>query len=121
MVCHRVAWPVLIALLSAAAVRAAPAHDLDWNAWQHMPVYWQAVRGSKIDGRMMPLDTFARTVVETICGNVNPRLSLAGADEPGREAGSAALADARELFPDGWKRRFTASELLFSWTVEPER
>ncbi|HUT93776.1 MAG TPA: cytochrome c biogenesis protein CcsA [Thermoguttaceae bacterium] len=121
MVCRRVVWPVLIALLSAAAVRAEPAHDLDWSAWQHVPVYWQAVRGSKIDGRMMPLDTFARTVVETICGKVNPRLSLAGADEPRREAGSAAPADARELFPDGRKRRFTASELLFSWMVEPER
>jgi len=121
MVCRRAVWPVLIALLSAATVRAEPAHDLDWSDWQHMPVYWQAVRGTKIDGRMMPLDTFARTVVETICGRVNPRLSLAGADEPRGEAGSAALADARELLPDDRRRRFTASELLFSWMVEPER
>lgn len=121
MVRRRAAWPVLIALMSAATVRAEPARDLDWSAWQHVPVYWQAVRGTKIDGRMMPLDTFARTVVETICGKVDPRLSLAGAAEPRREAGSAALAGARGLFPDGRMRRFTASELLFSWMVEPER
>ena len=54
-------------------------------------------------GRVMPLDTFAGSVVEEICGRTNPRLSPA------------------EATADGASRRFTAAELLFSWLVEPER
>ena len=57
----------------------------------------------------MPLDTFARAAVEKICGRASPRLGPGESDE------------ARGLFPDGQPRKFTAAELLFSWTVEPRR
>jgi len=121
MACRGRVWLVVVALSPAFAVGAERPAELNWNAWQHMPVYWQAARGSKIDGRMMPLNTVARMMVETVCGRVNPRLSLEGAAYPAGEAGSSALDEARQLFPDGTPRRFTAPELLFSWTVEPER
>jgi ABC-type transport system involved in cytochrome c biogenesis permease subunit len=84
---------VLVLPVAPAAARAE--EPLDWSAWQAMPV---------LDGgRIMPLDTFARSVVEEICGRANPRLSPA------------------EVTADGASRRFTAAELLFSWLVEPER
>jgi ABC-type transport system involved in cytochrome c biogenesis permease subunit len=121
---RRVVWLLLVAVVSAAGVAAARADDadgLDWTAWQQMPVYWQRAGGSKIDGRMMPLNTFAHTVVETISGRANPRLGLDGADEPQGSAGSSALDEARVLFPGDGRRRFTAPELLFSWLVERER
>ena len=104
------------ALLLAAAFWAAPARaaepaKLDWTDWQHIPVFGQ--------GRVMPLDTFARSVVRKVCGRENPRLDLDGAS---LDEGEQQQADeVRKLFPDGQPRKFAAAELLFSWLVEPER
>ncbi len=99
--------PLAIGLLLAAAARADGPDELDWTAWQHMPVFHR--------GRMMPVNTFARISVEEICGRVNPRLGPA--DEALDPATAAGL---RKLFPEGKPRRFTASELLFAWLVEPQ-
>ncbi len=60
------------------------------SAWADLPVCR--------DGRLMPLDAFARTHVRLICGRENPRI----------------------LFENGAKRKFQASEILFSWLTEPE-
>ena len=79
-------------LIASGAVLAGESTKLDWDAWQRMPVL--------DDGRLMPLDTFARSAAETICGRVNPKLALRDEKKP---------------------RKFTASELLFSWLVEPEK
>ena len=79
-----------MALSAAGGVRAGDAESLDWSAWQRLPAF--------IEGRVLPLDTFARETVEAICGSANPTL----------------------IMPDGQSRNFTASELLFSWLVEPE-
>jgi len=98
--------------LAAAVARADDASQLDWSAWQRMPVFDK--------GRLMPLDTFARSVVSAICGRENPRLDLQGA-LPGEDVDSAAFAQARKLFPTGKPRKFTSAELLFSWLVEPEK
>lgn len=76
------------------AAWAAGANALDWSAWQHMPVLHQ--------GRVKPLDTFARLAVESICGRQSPRLVAPGA-------------------PGAKPRRFASAELLFSWLVEPEQ
>jgi ABC-type transport system involved in cytochrome c biogenesis permease subunit len=73
----------------------AESGELDWDAWQHLPTF--------ADGRVMPLDTFAREMVEAICGRANPVLH--SPDEP---AGSLP-------------RRFEAVELLFAWLAEPEK
>jgi len=87
----------VIALLSVAAARAEEPAELDLDIWQHMPSFHQ--------GRMMPVNTFARLMAEEICGRANPRLG----------------AEAQAIFPGGNPRRFTAAELLLSWIVEPQR
>ncbi len=105
----------LLALLLCAGSRwcfAGGGEKLDWSTWQRIPVLH--------DGRLKPLDTFARQTVEDICGRENPRLGLAGA-LPDEQPDSPLLSQARKMFPDGAPRKFTASELLFSWLVEPEK
>ncbi len=71
---------------------------------------------------MMPLDTFANSVVESICGRTKVKLSLDGAGRDGMaRPDSPQLAQARALFPGDKPHKFTAAELLFSWLIEPER
>jgi ABC-type transport system involved in cytochrome c biogenesis permease subunit len=80
-----------IAVLFSIAGNAHAASDrLEWTAWQHLPVF--------TEGRVAPLDTFARATVESICGRATP--TLRG--------------------PDATSRKFAAPELLFAWLVEPE-
>jgi hypothetical protein len=104
---HRIAW-CLIAVVSclAGSARAAGAGHLDWDAWERMPVLHR--------GRIKPLDTFARAVVQSICNRESPVLS------PPPDGPAPELAEARKLFPAGRPRKFAASELVFSWMVEPE-
>ena len=84
--------PILtILLLTAGVCLAADDGTLDWAAWRNMPTF--------AEGRVMPLDTFARQTVEAICGHTHPTLAL----------------------PDAAPRGFTAAELLFAWLAEPER
>jgi cytochrome c-type biogenesis protein CcsB len=94
-----------VPLLGTSSARAAetllpggsgtPA-SLDWAAWQRLPVFHE--------GRVMPLDSFARAVVKRICGAEQPTLPL------GDEGGAAATT-----------HRFAAAELLFDWLAEPEK
>ena len=114
----KIAIGVLILLASwgtanALAEPEAPAAaQIDWTAWKHIPVF--------DNGRIMPLNTYAMSVVEAVCGTENPTLALvATADAQGKEP--ASLAEAKGLFPDGKPRNFTAPELLLSWLVEPQR
>jgi ABC-type transport system involved in cytochrome c biogenesis permease subunit len=102
----------VLASTIAAPVSGGTAGELDWSTWQHLPVF--------SNGRMMPVNTFARVAAEQITNRANPRLSLEGARaDDGTEPPD--LDDSRKLFPDGESRRFTAAELLFSWLVEPQR
>ena len=120
----------MLSLLFTSAVAAGgeSAPKLDWSAWRRIPVYHE--------GRVMPLDTFAREAVEMICDRTRPTLSLKDAIPfDGDESMSAAerqawlekqlnhpiYAKARTLFPEDKPRRFEAVELLFSWLVEPEK
>ncbi len=103
---------IVIFLVAAGPVPARGAEKLDWRAWQQLPVFDQ--------GRLMPLDTFARSKVLLICGRSSPTLSLPGALSRST-ADSATIAQARLLFPDGKPRKFDPAELLFSWLVEPEK
>ena len=98
-------------LLGAPAALAGDAAALDFNAWEHVPVF--------ADGRVMPLDTFARHAASDICGRESPRLAL-GPALPGEDVSSAEYASARKLFPDERPRKFSTSELLLSWLVEPD-
>lgn len=95
-----------------AADKPAGKVKVDLEAWKRIAVYH--------DGRIMPLDSFARSAVEIITGRTNPTLSLAGSVSE-EKLSSEALAAARSLFPDGQSRKFSAAELLLSWLVEPEK
>ena len=83
-----------VLLFSAGNARADNA-PLDWSTWQHLPAF--------DEGRVEPLDTFARETVEAICGRPTPTL----------------------LSPDdsanGKPRKFNAAELLFAWLAEPAK
>jgi len=94
-----------------SAVGAEPA-ELDLRQWEHVPVFYR--------GRLVPLDTLARAVVEKICGRVSPTIDPAGALAEGQDI-SALAAPVRQVFPDGKPRKFAAAELLLAWLVEPER
>ena len=92
-------------------LRAEHSGGLDWSAWQRMPVLQ--------DGRIMPLDSFARAQVKKICGDVRPSLG---------KLGSKTNAEMTSLSQDEIKRlaagpaaAFLAAELLYAWTVEPEK
>jgi len=104
---YTVRLAMLAALLGCAG--AAAAAELDLHTWQTLPVF---------DRRLTSLDTFARAVVETICGDQAPTLSPAGA---GAGPASQPPAAVRRLFPGDRARRFSAAELLLSWLIEPEK
>ena len=94
----------VLAMAASTVVAAGASTELDFHAWQQLPAFHR--------GRIMPLDSYAREAVETICGRTSPRLGPDGA-----ASGNAA----QTLFPDGKPRTFSAAELLLSWTVEPEK
>jgi len=105
-------WLGCLALVGGQAVVAAEADSkIDWSAWRHLPVYH--------NGRIMPLDTFASSAVEIVCGRTDPILSLAG-NVPADRLTSPDLAEARSLFPDDKPRKFQDYELLMSWLLEPK-
>lgn len=106
---------LLTAVVGASSLPIAAAAEpvkTDWSAWKRIPVYHR--------GRIMPMDTFARTAVEVICDRTRPTLGLEG-NMPASELATSRYAAARELFPDGKPRRFDAAELLYSWLVNPEK
>ncbi len=105
-------WVIVsLALVCRAAGAEQPA-PLDLSAWRALPVFDQ--------GRIMPLDSLARSASEKITGRTNPTFDLSAA-VPAEELKSPAYAEARRLFPEGKPRKFPAAELLLSWLVEPEK
>lgn len=103
---------LLVVLCCGTVAARADEVKLDFSAWEHMPVLE--------DGRLMPMDTYARSVVRAVCGRESPTLALEQS-LPGENVKSGKYAAARKLFPDGQPRKFTAAELLFSWLVEPDK
>ena len=92
--------------------RGQQSGGLDWSAWQRMPVLE--------DGRIMPLDSFARAVVKQICDDVRPSLGKLGAKTRAEMSGLSP-GEIHRLAVEGRPRRFLAAELIYSWTVEPEK
>ncbi len=86
------AWTILAALAAGPAIAAAPAPGLSGSlgAWRGIPVLE--------DGRIMPLDTFARRQVEAICHVQEPKLATDG----------------------GALEKWRADELLLDWLVRPQ-
>ncbi len=88
----------MVAIVAASiplALAAAPPLDAGLepalNAWRGIPVLE--------DGRIMPLDTFARRHAETICNSQSPRL---------------------ETGPGGAVVKWNADELLLDWLARPQ-
>jgi len=61
-----------VASFAAAAEPLAPGLEPALEAWREIPVLE--------DGRLMPLDTFARRHLETICNGQSVRLQTGPAD-----------------------------------------
>jgi ABC-type transport system involved in cytochrome c biogenesis permease subunit len=99
-------------LAFASLARAESSGGLDWSAWQRMPVLQ--------DGRIMPLDSFARTAVTKICGEPCPRLGKLGA-LTNAEMGALSQDELQRLARECQPRKFLAAELVYAWTVEPEK
>lgn len=102
-----------LAIIGGSSLRnvSRAAEKLDLSSWERLPVLE--------NGRLMPIDTFARTTAEAICDRQKPELGLRGISKD--DLASDELAGARELFPEGKPRRWTASELLLSWLIEPDK
>ncbi|MBX7073727.1 MAG: cytochrome c biogenesis protein CcsA [Pirellulales bacterium] len=110
---RRFSWLcVVLSLTASSALGASSPSALDWSAWDTLPVVHE--------GRVMPLDTFARDSVREICGREKPTFDLS-ASMPAAELKSEAMAPARSLFPGDKPRQFKASELLLSWLIEPSK
>ena len=91
-------------LIAASGARGANT-TIDWTSWQSLPVF--------DNGRLMPLDTFARNTVGEICGRVHPKLAPPSELEQG-------TSGADRVFTEEKPRRFLAAELLYEWLVRPE-
>ncbi len=75
------------------AVRAGDIAELDWSTWRGMPAF--------SDGRVMPLDTFARETVSTICGRPNPTLGPAEQAVGSPDSSAVGAAQPHEAHPVG--------------------
>jgi len=112
---RRVAFSAIPCLLiTVLFLPRGDSAELDWDTWERMPVFYAHA------SRVMPLDTFARTIVRKLCGKEKPTLVLVGA-VPDMDIHGPELESAHQLFPGGRKRRFTSAELLFSWLVEADK
>ncbi len=109
-------WPVVVAIVSLffglSIASAAESGGLDWSAWQRMPVLQ--------DGRIMPLDSFARARVKKICGEVNPSIGRLGTLSP-KELSSLSADELAKWIKENRPRRFLAAELVYAWTVDAEK
>ncbi len=71
------------------------------------------------NGRIMPLDTFARTQVKKICGDVNPMIGRLGT-LTANDRKSLSDDEIQQWVKKNQPRRFLAAKLLYAWTIEPE-
>jgi len=98
-------WLCVIFVGVSTPVIAAD-RPIDWSQWKRVPLFE--------DGRIKPLDTFARSTVERLTGRTQPVLA-----PPINAQGQSESQ--HPLFPGGHPRSWPAVELLFSWLVEPEK
>lgn len=91
---------------------AEPNAKRDWTVLRYVPVFH--------NGRLMPLDTFARSAAEFVTDRQKPKLKLKEA-VPSQDLTSKQYAEALLIFPNGDERKFDSVELLFSWMCEHER
>ncbi|MCL2346733.1 MAG: hypothetical protein FWC50_00585, partial [Planctomycetaceae bacterium] len=103
-------------ILDATSDLHVSSTQLDWRPWRELPVFF--------DGRVMPLETYSRIMVENICGTDSPTLVL---DEnvlasalKQKKLTPENAARIRARFPKDGRRKFDAYQLIFAWQIEPE-
>ncbi len=97
------------------------AGDVNLSEWRKIPVYHQ--------GRPQPIDTFANRAKKVMCDREKAGVWLNLADYVEVEKGEKKIdvagseyAAALPLFPDnGGSVKWSSSEMLLSWLVEPEK
>ena len=96
---------------AATTARGEKSGGLEWSAWQRLPVL--------DEGRIMPLDTYARAQVTKICGAANPCLGNLGMISQ-EDLDKLSPGEVQRLAAANRPRRFIAAELIFAWILEPE-
>ncbi|MFN3152123.1 cytochrome c biogenesis protein [Bremerella sp.] len=84
------------------------------DIWREIPVYHH--------GRVKPMDGYARQVVQKITeyNKSKPKFNLTDYYTE-EELQKPEFKDALEIFPNGELRKFSPSELVYEWTVRPEK
>nr|MCS5632361.1 hypothetical protein [Pirellulaceae bacterium] len=116
-------WLTLLTLLVTSMASIAPlatvsAQDIQLHDFRYIPVFHK--------GRIKPFDSYANEILEVIANTTRGSVTLDMADYfTSQELASDKLKDVRTLFPetgeDEFKRTWSASELVLSWLVEPEK
>jgi ABC-type transport system involved in cytochrome c biogenesis permease subunit len=116
-------WIAILTLLVTCVASITPlttvsAQDIQLHDFRYIPVFHK--------GRIKPLDSYANEILEVIANTTRGSITLDMADyfSP-QELASDKLQDVRILFPETgeheFKRTWSATELVLSWLVEPEK
>ncbi len=91
-----------------------PVGKADLQPWREIPAYHH--------GRVMPLDTLAKVVGETVCNNGSGvKISMEGYYTQEELKTNEELWPALEMFPRGTTGKISTHEMLLSWLVEQEK
>ena len=116
-------WISILTLLVTGMATITPlttvsAQEIQLDEFRYIPVFHK--------GRIKPLDSYANEILEVIANTTRGSITLDMGDyfSP-EELASDELQDVRILFPKTgeheFKRKWTATELVLSWLVEPEK
>ena len=116
-------WITLLTVLVTSVVSITPltklsAQDIQLHDFRYIPVFHK--------GRIKPIDSYASEILEVIANTTRGEIELDMADYfSAEELASEKFQDVRILFPETdeheFKRTWTATELVLSWLVEPEK
>jgi ABC-type transport system involved in cytochrome c biogenesis permease subunit len=116
-------WITILTVLVTSVASMTPltnvsAQDIQLHDFRYIPVFHK--------GRIKPIDSYASEILEVIANTTRGEIELDMADYfSAEELASDKLQDVRILFPETdaheFKRKWTATELVLSWLVEPEK
>ena len=116
-------WISILTLLVTGMATITPlttvsAQEIQLDEFRYIPVFHK--------GRIKPLDSYANEILEVIANTTRGSITLDMGDYfSHEELASDELQDVRILFPKTgeheFKRKWTATELVLSWLVEPEK
>ena len=116
-------WITILTLLVTSVAFITPlttvsAQDIQLHDFRYIPVFHK--------GRIKPFDSYANEILEVIANTSRGSVTLNMADYfTSQELASDKLKDVRILFPETgeneFKRTWSASEVVLSWLVEPEK